>query len=78
MPAADGPTTFADVAIGQSFRLSPPPEGWSSGKLVKLAKMPGWAMPEGWDFILADDPDAQSLVVELLDEPAQMPIGMLP
>lgn len=62
--------TFADLKIGDTFQLDPPQPGWSQGKLVKLAKMPGWALPEGWDFVLADDTDAQDLTVKLLDEPS--------
>jgi len=68
--------TFAELPIGKAFRFYPPPPGWSLDKLVKLEKMPGWAMPEGWDFVLADDPEAQAFVVEPLDEAPQMPTGL--
>lgn len=68
--------TFAEIPIGKAFRFVPRPHGWSGEKMVKLARMPGWAMPEGWDFVLADDPDAQAFTVEALDEPPQMPMGL--
>ncbi len=70
------PVTFAELPIGKAFRLVPRPHGWSGGKMVKLEKMPGWAMPEGWDFVLADDPEAQAFTVEVLDEPPQLPMGL--
>jgi len=59
---------FRDLVQGQAFRFKNPPDGWARTKLVKLKKMPGWAMAEGWDFVLADDPDCQDFLVEPLDE----------
>ena len=69
------PYTFADLKIGQCFRFSCPPLGWSLSNLVKVEQAPGWAMPKGWDFVLATDPEAQTLEVQLLDVQAPQPSG---
>lgn len=59
---------FSQLKIGTCFRFKQPPSGWSSGKLVKVDIAPGWAMPEGWDFVLASETCCASFEVRILDE----------
>lgn len=61
---------FKLVDVGESFRFTRPPPGFATCKLVKVEKTPGWAMPEGWGFVLADDPEVQAFMCEVLDERA--------
>lgn len=51
-----------DLKVGDCFRFKNPPPGWSSGKLQLVEGNPGFAMPEGWDFI----------PIELLDSPIEV------
>lgn len=65
---------FRDLKIGAAFQWLDPLDGWAKCKLVKLDKSPGWAMPDGWGFILADYRQVlgEHLCI-LLDEKAPMP-----
>jgi len=42
--------TVNDLKVGDCFRWKNPPAGWTSGKLMVVDHLPGFAMPEGWDF----------------------------
>lgn len=66
---------FSELKIGEAFRFLVPHPGWSRDKLVKLVKNPGWAMPDGWSFVEANDPIPQNWLCVRLDEPAPMPSG---
>ena len=65
-----GKPYFRNASTNDIFKFKNPPTGYSTGKLIKLEKAPGWAMPEGWDFVLADDPDVQDFEIEFITAPA--------
>lgn len=44
------PNTVRSVKVGDTFKFKKPPPGWTSGNLLVVDKMPGWAAPEGWDY----------------------------
>jgi hypothetical protein len=70
-------TTLRSLAPGDCFKFLKTPAGWSDGKLVLVDQAPGWAMPEGWDFVLktrADEALADQPVI-LLDEKAPIATG---
>lgn len=70
-------TTLRSLVPGDCFKFLKVPPGWSPGKLVLVDQAPGWAMPEGWDFVLktrADEALADQAVI-LLDEKAPIATG---
>jgi hypothetical protein len=44
------PNTLRTLKTGAVFKFKTPPPGWSSGWLIAVDKMPGWAAPEGYDY----------------------------
>jgi hypothetical protein len=66
--------TFGELNFGVAFRFVEAPPGWSTGKLVKVREAPGWAMSEGWDFVLASEISLKDVAVYILDEPFPTPI----
>lgn len=67
--------TFEQLEIGACFIFRQQLTGWSPGKLVKVNQAPGWAMPEGWDFVLASETRCAKFEVILLTEQAPQPSG---
>lgn len=50
------------VRVDDAFKFKKAPPGWTSGNLLVVDKMPGYAAPEGWDYF----------PIELLDGEIEM------
>jgi len=59
---------FDLLPIGACFRFEKPPKGWASCQLMKVEKHPGWAAPEGWDYVLASETEIADEMCEVLNE----------
>jgi len=46
-----GYPTLRHAAIGDVFKFKKPPPGWTSGNILVVDKMPGYAAPEGCDYL---------------------------
>lgn len=65
-------TTVRNLRVGDAFRFKKPPPGWTSGNILVVNSMPGYAAPEGWDYMPISLLNGEIELIQ--DKPVERPL----